>query len=83
MLDQTEDELAMLNNEDDLITSASLVSVDDLRKQWKKLKVCIPAEADKFMLMLKRYANLVYAIFGDMTNVQSIKRDDLCVDGYL
>ena len=62
MLDLSEDEVAMMNNEDYLITSASLVSVDDLRKQRKKWKVCIPAEEDEFMLMLKRYTNLVYAI---------------------
>ena len=36
MIDLSEDEVAMLNNEDNLITSASLVSVDDLRKQRKK-----------------------------------------------
>ena len=35
MLDLSEDEVAMMNNEDYLITSASLVSVDDLRKQRK------------------------------------------------
>ena len=35
MLYLSEDEVAMLNNEDDLITSASLVSVDDIRKQQK------------------------------------------------
>ena len=63
MLDLSEDEVAMLNNEDDLITLASLVSVDDLRKQRERLKVCIPSEADEFMLMLKRYTNVVYAIF--------------------
>ena len=82
-LDLSKDEVAMLNNEDDLITLASLVSVDDLRKQREKLKVCITAEAEKFMLMLKRYANLVYAIFGDMPNVQSVRRSDSCVDVYL
>ena len=35
MIDLSKDEVVMLNNEDDLITSAYLVSVDDLRKQWK------------------------------------------------
>ena len=59
MLYLREDEVALLNNEDDLITSASLVSIADLRQQCKYQKFCIPAEADEFMLMLKRYANLV------------------------
>ena len=59
MLDLSEDEVALLNNEDDLTTSASLVGVANLRQQRKKQKYCIPAEVDGFMLMLKRYANLV------------------------
>ena len=65
VLDLSEDNVEMLNNEDDLITSASLVSVDDLRKQRKKLKVWISAEADEFMIMLKRYVNLVYVVFSE------------------
>ena len=74
----------MLNTEDNLITSASLVSVDDLRKQRKKLKGWISAEADEFMIMLKRYVNLVYVVFfGDMANVQIIKRGDFCVEVYI
>ena len=63
MLDLSEDEVTLLNNEEDLITSASLVSVDDLRQQCKHHKFCIIAEVDKFILMLKRYANLVYVVF--------------------
>ena len=55
--------MALLNNKDDLITSASLVSVAYLKQQRKQQKVCIPSEADEFMLMLKRYANLVYVSF--------------------
>ena len=62
MLDLSEDEVALLNNEDDLITSASLVSMDDLRQQRKHQKVHIYTESDKFMLMLKRYTNIVYVI---------------------
>ena len=62
-LDFSEDEVALLNNEDDLITSVSLVSVAKLRQQHKQKKVFIPADADKFMLILNRYTNLVYVIF--------------------
>ena len=53
MLDMIEDEVALLNNEEDLITSASLVSVADIRQQCKHHKVCITADSDEFMLMLK------------------------------
>ena len=63
MLNLSKNEVALLNNEDDFITSVSLVSVEDLRQQHKQKKFCITAEADEFMLMLKRYANLVYVIF--------------------
>ena len=77
MLDCSEDEVALLKIEDDLITSASLVSVADLRQQKKQKKVCIPSEADDCMLMLKRYANLVYVIFfGDLPTFQSVERGD-------
>ena len=60
MLKFSEDKVALLNNEDDIITSLCLVSVADLRQQCKHLKVFIPADADEFMLMLKRYANILY-----------------------
>ena len=65
MLDLNEDEVALLNDEQDLLNTASLVSVEDLRLQRRKLKICIPLEADDFMLMLKRYGNLLYAVFPD------------------
>ena len=63
MLDLSNDEVSVLNNEDDLINSVSLVRVADLRQQQKQKKVCIPDDTDEFMLILKRYANLVYVIF--------------------
>ena len=56
-------EVALLNDEQDLLNTASLVSVEDLSLQRRKLKICIPLEADEFMLMLKRYVNLLYAFF--------------------
>ena len=55
-------ELALLNDEQDLLNTTSLVSVEDIRLQWRKLNICIPLEAYDFMLMLKRYGNLLYAI---------------------
>ena len=63
LLDLSEDEVALLNNEENLITSVSLVRVYDLRQQQKQQKFCIPADADEFMIILKCYTNLVYMIF--------------------
>ena len=65
MLDLNADEVALLNSEEDLILSASVVSVSDLQVQRGKLKICIPSKPNEFMLMLKRYANLVYAFFSE------------------
>ena len=65
MLDLNEDQVALLNDDQDLLNTASLVSISDLRVQRKKIMISIPAEADKFMVMLKRYANLLYAVFTD------------------
>ena len=65
MLDLNEDEVALLNDDQYLLHTASLVSVEDLRLQRRKLKICIPLEADDFMLMLKRYGNLLYVVFPD------------------
>ena len=65
MLDMTEDEVAQLNDEEDLIASASSVSVADLRGHRKQKKISVPAEPEDFLLMLKRYANLLFAIFSN------------------
>ena len=53
MLDLSEDGVVLLNNENYLITSASLISKANIRKQRKHQKVCVPTEADEFMLMLQ------------------------------
>ena len=42
VLDLNEYEAAWLNDEQELINSASVVSVSDLRVQHNKLKICIP-----------------------------------------
>ena len=63
MLDLNEDEVALINDKQDLLNTAYLVSVEDLRLQQRKLRICIPLEADEFMLMIKRYGNLLYDVF--------------------
>ena len=57
--------MALSNNDEYLISSASVVSVSELRIQRRKLKICIPSEANECMLMLKRYSNLVYTTFSE------------------
>ena len=65
MLDLNEDQVAHINDELDLLNRASQVSVANLRGQRSKLKISIPAEENDFMLMLKRFTNLLYAVFSD------------------
>ena len=75
MLDLSEDEVALLNNEEDLITSASLFSVADLRQQRKHHKFCIIDEADEFNIMLKCYANLVYVVFPETCPIFKVLKE--------
>jgi len=63
MLDLSEDEVASINDEADLLNQASLVSVKDLRLLKKRMKISVPESAEEFMLVLKRYANLLFVIF--------------------
>ena len=46
MLDLNEDEVTLFNDDQDLLSTASLVSVEDLRFQQRKINICIPLEAD-------------------------------------
>ena len=72
MLDLNEDEMELLNDEKYLLNAYSLVSAEDLRLQRRKLNICISLEGDDFMLMLKRYVNLLYAVF--QTHAHSLRR---------
>ena len=40
-----------------------MVSVQDLRKLKKTMQISIPTSAEDFLLLLKRYANLLFALF--------------------
>ena len=62
--DKTEDEVAEQNHDDDAINNASAVTPAELLAQQKHSKATVPDTSDKFLLMLQRYANLLYALFG-------------------
>ena len=67
--------MALLNNGNYLITSESLVRVDDPRQHHKQQKVCIHAEVDELMLMLKCYTNLVCVVFSDTCPLFKVLRE--------
>ena len=78
ILDLNEDEVALLNDDQYLLNTVSLVSVEDLRLQQRKLYIFILLEAYDFMLMLKRYGNLLYAVFPDTCPLFKALREVIC-----
>ena len=65
MMDMDEDAVARFNDEDALLDAASLVSVADLRSLRSRLQAVVPVEAEDFLLLLKRFANLLFALFSE------------------
>lgn len=65
VLNLNEDEVAQINDENDLLNCVSLVSIKDLKALRSKLKIYVPMEAEDCLLMLKRYTNVLFAIFSD------------------
>ena len=63
VLDIDEDEVARINDADEAFTRASLMTFQDLKKLKNATKPKIPETSDEFMLTLKRFANLLLAIF--------------------
>ena len=47
MLYMDEDKVAIMNNEEDLVTSSSVVSVADLWSQKRKVRICVLQEAEE------------------------------------
>jgi hypothetical protein len=73
MVDLTEDEVAQVNDEDKALTTASNVTMGEIKAAKHKLKSAVPDSAEKFIHMLLCYANLLYALFGgDCPLFQSI-----------
>lgn len=65
VLDLDEDEVARINDTEDALTRASTVTMQDIANLKKKLTPKIPQTSDEFMLLLKRFANLLFALFSD------------------
>jgi hypothetical protein len=63
-MDLTEDQVAHLNYDEDAITDASSVTPSELKALKTKTKAIVPATSEKFLLLLQRYANLLFALFG-------------------
>ena len=75
ILDLDGDQVALLNDKEDLINSASLVSVNDLRAQQKKMKISVPFDATELLTMIKRYTNLTYYVFSETCPLFKLMRE--------
>jgi hypothetical protein len=63
VLDLDEDEVARLNYDDDAFNAASHTTVDDILKLRRKARAKVPDTAETFMLTLRTFANLLFALF--------------------
>jgi hypothetical protein len=63
VLDLDEDEVAKLNYDDDAFNAASHTTVDDILKLRRKARAKVPDTAENFMLTLRTFANLLFALF--------------------
>ena len=63
VLDLNEDEVAHINKEEDALQAASLITLQDIKNLNHKVKPKVPEIVKDFVLLYKRYANLLFALF--------------------
>ena len=63
MIDFTLEDIAVMTNTDTDLNLATQIAPADLRAARSKVKAGVPASGDDLLLMLKRFANLIYALF--------------------
>ena len=63
VVDFTEDEVAALNDADENIGQASHVTPGDIKALKSKFKPKVPDTSEKFIVLLKTFANLIFALF--------------------
>ena len=63
VLDLDEDEVARLNYDADALHTASHTTVEDILRLRKKATAKVPETAELFILTLRTFANLLYALF--------------------
>ena len=63
MVDLTEEDVAEMTQDYEDLQKASVVSTADYKAARAKLKARTPPDAEGFMLMLKRFTNLLHALF--------------------
>ena len=63
MLDMTEEVVALMQQDHEDLLNASLISTSEVKSTRAKLIATTPSDSEGFMMMLKRFANLLFALF--------------------
>jgi len=69
MVDLTEDDVAEMIQDNEDMGNASTVTAADYKAARARLATKTPEDAEAFMLMLKRFTNLLYALFQPVTTL--------------
>ncbi len=63
MIDFTLEDIAVMGSDAQDLAGATHVTASDLKAARKKIKAQVPKDGTELLLMLKRYANFIFAIF--------------------
>lgn len=67
MVDLSDEDVAEMMQDNDDMLSATHISASDVKASRAKLKPSTPPDAEGFLLMLKRFTNLLHALFSSQS----------------
>ena len=67
LIDLTDEDVALMVEDDEDLFKATAVSAAEVKAARAKVKAKTPATAEEFMLMLKRFTNLLFALFSSQS----------------
>ena len=67
LIDLTDEDVALMVEDDEDLYKATAVSAAEVKAARAKIRAKTPATAEDFMLMLKRFTNLLYALFSSQS----------------
>ena len=63
MMDLTEEDVALMREDFEDMAAATTLTAADYKAARSKIKAVVPESAEDFLLMLRRFANLLFALF--------------------
>ena len=67
LIDLSDDDVALMVEDDEDLYKATAVSAAEVKAARAKIRAKTPATAEEFMLMLKRFTNLLFALFSSQS----------------